>query len=53
MEGISGTSKTLGSYYKRGWSQQQKPFNNKESEQKDPSQNFFKIQKKKKRRKTL
>ena len=45
MEEISGTPKTLRRYYKRAWSQQQKPSDNIELEQKGPLKNFFRIQK--------
>ena len=48
MEGINGTPKTLGRHYKREWSQQQKPFNNKEIEQKDHLKNFLNFQKERK-----
>ena len=43
--GISGTPKTLGMHYKKGWSQQQKPFSISKLEQKDPLKNSFRIQK--------
>ena len=42
MEGINGTLKTVGRYYKRGSNYQQNSFSNKELEQKDPLKNFFK-----------
>ena len=45
MGGISGIPKTLRRYYKREWSNQQKPVNNKELEQKDHLKNFFEFEK--------
>ena len=51
MEGINGTLKTLGMYYKKGSNYQQNSFSNKESEQKDPLKYFFKSQKDRKREK--
>ena len=51
MEGINGTLKTLGRYYKKGSNYQQNSFSNKESEQKDPLKYFFKSQKDRKREK--
>ena len=53
MEEINGTLKTLGRLYKREWSQQQKSFSDKESEQKDHLKNFFRIQKGEKRENTM
>ena len=48
MKGINGTLKTLGMHYKKGWSQQQKPFSNKESKHKDHLKNSFKPQRNRK-----
>ena len=45
MKGINATLKTLGMHYKKGWSQQQKPFSISKLEQKDPLKNSFRIQK--------